>query len=154
MQPPIMSVYNNVRRSYKFNQNNMRHHFTFVCNRVDLFISWSPCRCAYTPVCAHVFVFLFLVSGVWEHGVQWEPSDWHHSWCNSLAWALMGPPRWLTGSADDIFWTVWKGENADCVNVFVCSLRFCVYVGTIFLRSNTAYLLVSCHSRDQMDALC
>lgn len=35
----------------------------------------------------------------------------------------MAPPWWLTGSADEVFWMVWK--NADCVSVCDPTLHIC-----------------------------
>lgn len=64
------------------------------------------------------------------------PNDWHHSWCNSLARVLMAPPRWLTGSADEVFWKAWK--NADCV--CVCVIKCCTSVGFIPLKGPMASL--------------
>lgn len=106
-----------------------------------------PFFCVSLCLYARMRVLGLLVSGVWMHGEQWEPSNWHHSWCNPLAWALMVPPTGLTGSADEVFWMTWKGESADWVCSCVHS-RMCLSIEVIVLRSSAAYLFNLFHMED------
>lgn len=69
----------------------------YVCCALHPDVHKSLCMCVWAATLRGV--------GTWAAA---GPNNWHHRWCNSLAWVLMAPPRWLAGSADEVFLDGWK----------------------------------------------